>query len=171
MLVSVKRRRSVTTKLDKLYVLFHDFTISEGFMSCSACEKQLEINIPEILWQVLTEKEFLIFWTTELAEEEKAKTSTEESAPRVLSHIEKNAVRYTASYGIRKLEQKYSTKPASKAVSECIMELQEMSCKLQREPNTEDREEKQLQQSSNKWTGLVNRGGLCFFVVNFTICL
>ena len=41
------------------------------------------------------------------------------------------------------------------------MALQEMSCKLQRQPNAEDREEKKLQQSSNKCTSLVNGVGLC----------
>ena len=76
-----------------------------------------------------------------------------------------------AIYVIRKLEQKYSTKPASKAVSECIVAPQEMGSKLQRQPNNEDREEEQqLQQPSNKWTSLVNRGGLCFVRDEVLIC-
>ena len=109
MLVTVKRRRSVTSKLDKLYCLFHEFTISEGFEMCSSCEKNLEMIVPEILWQLLMEKEFIWFLTNELVSDDaKDQPATDQSAFRTLSEIEENAVRYTAGYVIRKLEQNYS---------------------------------------------------------------
>ena len=109
MLVAVKRRRSVTSKLDKLYCLFHEFTISEGFEMCSSCEKDLEMIVPEILWQLLMEKEFIWFLTNELVSNDaKDQPATDRSAVRTLSEIEENAVRYTAGYVIRKLEQNYS---------------------------------------------------------------
>ena len=110
MLVTVKKRRSVTSKLDKLYCLFHDFTISEGFEMCLSCEKDLEMIVPEILWQLLMEKEFIWFLTTELVSDTKDQPTTDQSASRALSEIEKNAVRYTGGYVIRKLEQNFSKK-------------------------------------------------------------
>ena len=163
MLVAVKRRRSVTSKLDKLYCLFHEFTISEGFEMCSSCEKDLEMIVPEILWQLLMEKEFIWFLTNELVSNDaKDQPATDRSAVRTLSEIEENAVRYTAGYVIRKLEQNYSKKKEkSKAAAECTLVLQEMGRKMPRHPATEEIEQRE-QQSSNKWTSLVNRGGLYF---------
>lgn len=60
---SVSRRRSVSSKLDKMYSarteLFHKFSVTEGSLLLSEPEKQLEICIPEILWQIMIE--FLSF--------------------------------------------------------------------------------------------------------------
>ncbi len=98
MLDSVKRRRSVTSELDELYRLFHEFSLGEGFRLCSESERQLEM---EILWQLLLEKEFTWFLTTYLL----PAVDTDQASPpgaRVLSEIEKNAVRYTARYVLRK---------------------------------------------------------------------
>ncbi len=59
MLDSVQRRHSVTSKLDKLYSLIHEFSVSKGFELCQTCEKSLELKVPQILWQLLMEKEFI----------------------------------------------------------------------------------------------------------------
>ena len=56
------------------------------------------------------EKEFIWFLTTELVSDTKDQPTTDQSASRALSEIEKNAVRYTGGYVIRKLEQNFSTK-------------------------------------------------------------
>ena len=52
-------------------------------------------------------------------------------------------------------------KEKSKAAAECTLVLQEMGRKMPRHPATEEIERRE-QQSSNKWTSLVNRGGLYF---------
>ena len=72
---------------------------------CSSCEKDLEMIVPEILWQLLMGKEFICFLTNELVA--KDQPATDQSAFRTLSDIEENAVHYTAFYVIRKLEQNY----------------------------------------------------------------
>ena len=56
------------------------------------------------------EKEFIWFLTTELVSDTKDQPTTDQSASRALSEIEKNAVRYTGGYVIRKLEQNFSKK-------------------------------------------------------------
>ena len=63
MLDSVKRRRSVTSKLDKLYRQFHEFSICKGFELCISSEQAIGIKVPETLWQLLLEKEFTSFMT------------------------------------------------------------------------------------------------------------
>ena len=64
MLESVKRRRSVTSKLDKLYREFHEFSVGKGFRMCAASGQAIEIEVPETLWQLLLEKEFTSFLST-----------------------------------------------------------------------------------------------------------
>ena len=106
MLHDVRKRKPNTLKLDKLYKLFHKFTIGEGIQQCSLCERELCIGeVPQMLWQLLLEKEFISL---------KSELSTSSGSPEpprslcVLTEIEKNAVRYTAGYMVRKLEGKYS---------------------------------------------------------------
>ena len=51
------------TKRDKLYiptyVLFHQFSLEEGFKICSTCDKALKLSATETFWQLLMEKEFI----------------------------------------------------------------------------------------------------------------
>ena len=56
------------------------------------------------------------------------------------------------------LSRSTDSKRKSKAAVECITALQEMGSKLQRTDDTEQQD----QQSSSKWTHLVNHGGLYF---------
>ena len=56
---------------------------------CSACEKDLEMVVPEILWQLLLEKEFICFLTTELVPGSNGdQPATDQSSPHALSDIE-----------------------------------------------------------------------------------
>ena len=159
MLDSVKRRRCITSKLDKLYCLFHEFSVGEGFALCSSTEEKLQMKVPEILWQMLLEKEFTCFLTTYVSTDntqpDSGSDQSSDTTFRVLSEIEKNAVRYTAGYVIRKLEEKYS-KQKSQQSKECTAALQVMAGKLHTRI-TQDSE-----QSSNNWISMVNRGGLYF---------
>ena len=141
MLDSVKRRLSVTSKLDKLYCLFHEFSVGEGFKLCSVSEKKLEMKIPEILWQLLLEKEFTWFLTTYLVSVENTRVPSSADQPSdtiasELSEIEKNTVQYTAGYVIRNLQGKYSKRKSNKSKA-CAAALQVMAGKLHTR-NTED---------------------------------
>ncbi len=149
---SASRRKSLTTKLDKLYTMFHEFSIRNGFEMCSTCEKAIGLNIHEILWQRLMEKEFLQLISTKLSPTE---SGTEESSQvnRTLSLIESNAVRYTAGFIVRKVEQKFSEIKTMEA-TEFTAALKEMAGKLKiKEPVDQ-------QHPSCKWINLVDRGGL-----------
>ena len=137
--------------------------MSEGFELCSLSEKKLETKVPEILWQLLLEKEFTWFLTTYLVSTDDTQPASGTDQPsdttvRALSEIEKTAVQYTAGYVIRKLE-KY-LKQKSKESKECTAALQVMAGKLHTRI-TENLAGEQ-EQSSNKWINMVNRGGLYF---------
>ena len=68
MLHNVRKRKSNTSKLDKLYKLFHKSTIGEGIQLCSLCERELGIGeVPQTLWQLLLQKEFISFLQSELS--------------------------------------------------------------------------------------------------------
>ena len=153
MLNSVKRRKSVSAKLSKLYSLFHQFATNEGYLLCCSCEKALGLKVPEVLWQLLLENVFKIFLTVTLAPVSDTVVSTgDQSNPRILSAIEENAIRYTAECIISKLEKKYC-KRKPKEDTECAAALKDMGTKLhQRVAESED--------MSTKWTNLINRGGL-----------
>ena len=120
------------------------------------------MKIPEILWQLLLEKEFTCFLTTNLAPA--YNVSATDATTRALSEIEQNAVRYTAGYVIKKLEERYS-KRKSKEAKDCTKALQAMAGKLHTRTNKTSEEassEAKEQPSSNKWINMVNRGGLYF---------
>ena len=59
MLKSVQRRQSVSSKLSKLYSLFHQFSVKEGYELCYSFEKEMKLQpVSEILWQLLLETVF-----------------------------------------------------------------------------------------------------------------
>ncbi len=96
------------------------------------------------------EKEFLQLISTNLSPTE---SGIEESSQinRTLSLIESNAVRYTAGFIVRKVEQKFSVKMKTKEATEFTAALKEMAGKLKiKEPVD----------PSCKWINLVDRGGL-----------
>ena len=104
----------------------------------------------------LMEKQFLKHLSTELCQSvsESSSSSSASCDPhRTLSMIESNAVRYTAGFIIRKLEQKFSKKKTKEAV-QCTAALRDMAEKAKiRKLATE-------QQPSSEWIKLVDRGGL-----------
>ena len=51
-----RNSKSFTSKLDKLYPMFHNFSINKGFELCSNCEKAIGHEVPETLWLMLMEK-------------------------------------------------------------------------------------------------------------------
>ncbi len=105
---SASRRKSITIKLDKLYPMFHEFSITKGFELCSTCEKAIGHAVPEVVWQMLMEKEFMKHLFRELHPTASDSSSSSCSDPhRTLTMIESNAVRYTAGFIIRKIEQKF----------------------------------------------------------------
>lgn len=158
MLVSARKRKALTSKLDKLYPAFHDFSIIKGFELCCACEKAIGLDVPEILWQMLMEKEFLRFLSTELSSSAFDSCDGGESSScsnsRTLSSIECNAVRYAAGFVIRKLEQKYSKKKTKQPIEYTAM-LKDMAGKMR----TTQNHEKQPHPSC-KWINSIDRGGL-----------
>ncbi len=167
---TVKRRRTVTSKLDKLYELFHEFSVSkEANILLTDSEKKLEMQLPDILWQMLIEKEFISFLRKKFA----SALDNERSQPdsdRQLLEIEKNAVRYTAGYVVRKLEEKYA-KQKSKESREHVLALKAMAGKL----SSESTRSLNLEQPSNEdWLMCVNRGGLYFvedIVYDLFVCI
>ena len=77
---------------------------------------------------------------------------TTASGSRELTHVEENAVRYTAGYIIRKLHKKYSRQKSQEEI-ECSKALKEMAGKISTCPVTSEHH-------SREWTVLVDRGGL-----------
>ena len=94
---------------------------------CDSCDKVLNLEAHEIFWQLLMEKEFIGQVLKALP------TSTESmstaSCSRVLTYIEENAIRYTAGYVIRKLENMYARRKEEHD-SQCTAALREMAGKL-----------------------------------------
>lgn len=100
-----------------------------------------------------------------------ADSNSEQSAGsnRQLSEIERNAVRYTAGYVVRKLEEKYAKKK-SKESHERMLALQTMPGKLHVEKATPNPE----QPSNEDWLKCVNLGGLYFvedIVYDLFVCI
>ncbi len=108
-----RKRKSLTSKLDKFIPLFHVFSTGKGIDLCVKCEKALGYEVHEALWQMIMEKEFLRHLSTELCPSENESSSSASSDPqahRTLSMIEANPVQNVAGFIIRKLEQKFSKK-------------------------------------------------------------
>ena len=49
----------ITTRTEKLWVLFHRFSLEDGIEICKARDFALNLSSPETFWQLLLEKEFL----------------------------------------------------------------------------------------------------------------
>ena len=63
------------------------FSVNEGFDLCNTCEKDLELRVPEILWQLLLDKEFVCYLNTYLVPKNQSamNQSTKNGNPRELS--------------------------------------------------------------------------------------
>ena len=149
MLASVQQCHRVATRREKLWVLFHQFSLDNGIGMCITCDQTLHLSASETFWQLFMEKEFLK--TLTLSEQSHSSTSSPsvETSDRRLSVVEENAVRYTAGYVVRKLESKYSGMKTQESI-ECLRALREMGGKLM------SREK----ESVSQWSKLADRGGL-----------
>ena len=109
MIKSEKGYKLLSTKREKLWILFHKFSITEGIPICERYDKAMNLNPQEIFWQLLMEKVFLNHVV-----ESFSSTSNADGAAvcceRKLTDVEENAIRYTAGAVIRKLEKKYAIK-------------------------------------------------------------
>ena len=156
MLQYVQQCRLVSTRREKLWVLFHRFSLEDGIEIFKSCVIALNLSAPETFWQLLLEKEFLKVVTA--SEQAQASSSSlqrltsKSTSARQLSFVEENAVRYTTGYIIRKLEKKYSQKITQENI-ECLRALREMAGKLSTQ-NTS------AYSQSSKWSRLADRGGL-----------
>ncbi len=139
-------------ELDKLYRCFHEFSVSsECFDLCHATEEDpLGLKVPEILWQIIVEYH--------LVPEKIYQSSTADSDPRELSFIEKNAVRYTVEFVIRKLLERYKKVNIKEGI-ECVAVLNDMGRKTKTDEPAGEQDN-----STTKWLKQANRGGLCFVV-------
>ena len=57
MLKSVQRFKLTATKTDKLWVLFHRFSLKEGYEICKECDFALCLKAHKTFWQLLLEKQ------------------------------------------------------------------------------------------------------------------
>ena len=149
MLKRVQQYKLTATKTDKLWVLFHNFSLQEGYKLCKECDAALGLKAHDIFWQLLMEKEFLKQVMDTLKPTSPASVAT---CSRQLTYVEENAVRYTAGYIIRKLQNKFSRQKTQEEI-ECSRALKEMAGKLTAHPVTSKHQ-------SREWTVLVDRGGL-----------
>ena len=138
------------TKREKLWKLFHQFSLTDGYDLCIALDKSLDLNAHETFWQLFMEKEFLRQVINSLSLPQPSTSSAE--CTREVSKVEENAIRYAAGYVIRKLETKYS-KNETESSAECTQALQAMAGKLHTRRSL-------TTHPSGSWTHLVDRGGL-----------
>ena len=126
MVKSVKRYKLFSTKNEKLWILFHKFSITEGIQTCEKYDKKMNLNAHEIFWQMLMEREFLNHIAQSLSP---SNADNEVCCERKVTDVEENAIRYAAGAVIRKLEKKYTQLKAQSA-QQCVMALKEMGGKL-----------------------------------------
>ena len=114
MLEKVRLFKLTVTKTNKLWVLFHNFSLKEGYQPCKDCDSALGLNAHDTFRQLLMEKEFHQQVTRTL----KPASVSSASCARSLTTVEENAIRYTAGYhgmSSKKLETKYSKKRPKRA--------------------------------------------------------
>ena len=98
MFLSVQHCRLVATRREKLWVLFHHFSVGNGIDMCITCDQALNLSAPETFWQLLMEKEYLR--SLILSEQAhcgastctSAQTSTDSTSDHRLTLVEENAV-------------------------------------------------------------------------------
>ena len=146
----VQRFKLAATKRDKLWTLFHKYSLNERYHACMRCDKSLGLNAHEIFWQLFLEKKFLQQISDGLCET--SSTTVVASTTRDPSDVEENAIRYLAGYVIRKMVDKYAKLRTSSAI-ECTAALREMGGQLCTRRGVSSHH-------SGSWTYIVDRGGL-----------
>ena len=142
---SLQRYKLPSVRAEKLWGLFHKFSLQEGLKICKDCDKTINLNAGDIFWQLVMERLLLFINSEPVATETHTATSE-----RILSSVEKNAICYTAGFVVKKLITKYSRSTNSNAAAYLCL-LKTMGCKLS---------EKTESNHCSKWTEIVDRGGL-----------
>ena len=58
MLKKTRRLKLIATKRDRLWVLFHNFSLKEGSLMCKHCDIALGLQAHDIFWQLVLETKF-----------------------------------------------------------------------------------------------------------------
>lgn len=154
MLEQVQKYRLISTKLDKLWVLFHKFSTRDGIQLCKNFDTSLSLGGHDVFWQLLMEMEFIeSIKDLRSVYAGSSESSTSATIPRRLTDVEINAILYTAGFVIKKLLKKYCKKKTQKEV-ECSRALNEMASRAKPTVGSGHYEH------SKTWISLVNRGGL-----------
>ena len=148
MLDSVKRCKLVVSKRDRLWALFHNFSVDEGSKLCIECHHKLGIEAHEIFWQLLMERQFHKQIVSALNKQDSF--SHDKSDSRSLTFIEESAIRYTAGAVLRKVKKKYTKKRTQDL--ECVALIDDMTSKIS------SGDKLTTNHRSSKWTKLVDRG-------------
>ena len=59
MLQAVSKYKLSTTKKDRLWKMFHSFSVKEGHRMCKECDDSLGLKAHDTFWQLLLEREFI----------------------------------------------------------------------------------------------------------------
>lgn len=155
MLEKTSRLKLIATKRDRLWVLFHSFSLTEGNGMCQECSTGLGIKEDsEIFWQLVLETKFRQQVVAAL-KPTSALAVSGSYVCRTLTHIEQRAIHYTAGSVIRKLKNKYLKQKGEEGTT-CVQILNEMASKIS------SREVTSTQLQASEWTSLIDRGGLYY---------
>ena len=148
----VHKYKLPTSKRYNLWVLFHSFSLNEGYHMCIDCDKALNLNASEMFWQLLLEKEFIRLVIDFFSQTVSPTLGICTSKEFQFTNIEENAIRYTAGYVIRKTELKYSKQKTQEGI-QCTTALREMGGILSTRLSASTHH-------SMEWTAIVDCGGL-----------
>ena len=126
-LSSLQHYKLQSVKAEKMWSLFHKFSLQEGLRLCKDCNKAIGLKAHDIFWQLILEKKFLSkFMGSTLTDAHTLTTS----ANRNLDSIEENAIHYTSGYVVKKLISKYSRSTAGPNAAAYLSILKQMGGKL-----------------------------------------
>ena len=154
MMSSLQRYKLQSVRAEKIWGLFHKFSLQEGLRLCKICNKTVQLKAHDIFWQLLLEKKLFSRFVGSTTD-----TQTHTSGNRNLNSIEENAIHYTSGYVVKKLISKYSRTTAGPNAATYLLLLKQMGSKLS--------ESRSSVSCCSEWTKLVDRGGL--FHVNNSV--
>ena len=130
----------------KLWSVYHRFSLGEGLNLCKACNDSLKLEAHYIFWQIIIEEKVLSHYTSGAAKPDSGACPTTSASSRVLTEFEKNAIYYTAGAVVRKLTRKYTKNSGNKAGAYLTI-LERMRSKL-----SQSSTEKPLQVNGQNWS-------------------
>lgn len=148
MLGSLERYTLQSVRADKMWGMFHKFSLQEGLKLCKFYDKAIDLKAHDVFWQLVMEKRFLSMFTAR-STSPSTETSADDIVGRNLSSVEESAIHYTAGYVVKKLTSKYSRNSSLKTH---LGLLKGMGGKLSEGASADVR--------CNEWTKIVDRGGL-----------